>query len=500
MSQIQTESVNLSVVAETTLGANPPPNSGWSNLEPNTISKIAATYKKLPRDPISKAQQLQKGMLVDEDSGVEVEFDVTMWHVDTFAQGVFRSATKHSGGTGTSGFSPSAVSAGSPGHFTVAAGGALQAGTLIFARDFLNSANNGLLDVASGSTNTQINVASLVAEASPPAKARVDVAGFRGATGDLQLDSSGNLTSTVADFTTMGLNEGQWIYVGDGATHSFATATYTGSARIAKGGIAAHKLTFERRAWTVGAADTGTGVALDIYFSRFWRNVSLDNADYQKPSYAFEIWYPGLGSPTDEFEYPLGNMIDEWTWNFPLTTKATVSAKFVGTKTPNISTTRNTGPSTAVDPSTKTGISTAQDLARLQIANVDETGVSTDFESLKITVKNNVSPQKELGTLGATLLNVGKHEVMIEADLIFTNDQPILAVRDNRDMTLAMLMRNGDFGALLDVQSFTLDSTDRKLEKNKSVKLTSKGTGHQNDVTGSTDSLSLFAFVPNPST
>lgn len=494
MSQVITEGVNLALVAEATLGAATPPTTGWSNLQPNSFGNFGPSYKKLPRQPISKNRQNQKGMLVDEDSALPFEQDCTKDLIDFFLEGIFMSTAKQSGGTGTSKFYPTAVSAT---DFTVPSGGAVQQGVLVYGRGFTNAANNGLDVCAAGSTGTSIKVASGVVE-TPPVNATLEIAGFRClAAADVQMDASGNLISTATNWTTLGLNVGQWIWVGGtaGGSNAFATAAYRGFARIAI--IAAAKLTLERRSWTVGSADLAAGKNVDIYFTRWCRNVALDNADYKQPSYAAEVTYPTLSAGSPEYEYLLGNMVDEWVWNIPLTSKATCGITLTGTTSNDPTTSRFTGPSIALNAVTNLAVSTATDLMRLRVSNTDETGISTDFQSIKITVKNNVEPEKQLGVLGATKMNVGKFEVMVEADVIFTSDDVIKAIHDNRTCTMDVCIRNGDFGVVLDISSMTLDSGDRKLETNKSVLIAAKATGFQDATLGYTMSLSEFAFLPS---
>lgn len=708
--QVQTEGVNLAVVEESRLGSSTMPTTGWYNVEPNSYGNLGSSFKKLPRDPISKEMQQQRGMLVDEDSGIPFEMDVTKDAIDRFAGGVFRVEPKHSGNKGQSLYHVSAVSTTG---YSVTALGDLAQHFLIVARGFGVDANNGLKEVGAASTGILTKTSGLATEASPPSNATIEVAGYRGIADDIQLDSSGNLISTTVDFTTWGLQPRQWIVIGNSedATHAFATAAFQGAAEVLV--IAAHKITLGRRSWAVEAkahldlatvtanidtvvqaqtagsggnsvtvrtladgavaakaflalnaggnsahidtvvqakvagingnlitvevttgaptaagvlteigthvklaikitatattvanletligtstlievktpgtgatsldatdafdsaplasgtaaaaaslsevgsavtihftpgattvaqieaviasnstlievkslgtpgdvavtpddvftatalaggasgADDGSGKTIDVYFTRWYRNVAIDHADYDLPSYGFEMTYQTLGDDgSARYEYMLGNMIDEWVWNIPLASKATINATFVGTRTLPITSARKTGPSTARDAVAVAGLSTATDLMRLRISNVDETGISTDFQSLKITVKNNVSPQKQLGQLGARFMNQGKHLVMVEADVIFTSSEVIDAVADNRECTLDVLMRNGDFGALLDIQALTLMSSDRKFEKDKSVMIMSKGQGHRNNLTGSTESLSVFAYLP----
>lgn len=514
MGQVLTEGTNLAVVAEASFNASTPPVAGWLNLQPNSYGDYGSSFKKVARTPISKNRMNQKGILVDEESKIPFEHDCTKDLIDNFLEGIFMAATKHCGGTGVSKWqvganptSPGAVGGlvGAAAAYTVTSGGALQGGvagttaqTLVFGRGFTNAANNGLNGVLAASTGTSIKVASAVLEASPPANATLEVAGIRGATGDVGLDANGNLTSTVLDFTTLGLQVGQWLWVGGtaGSGFAFATAAYRGFARVAIAPTA-HLLTLERRSWTVAGADTGTGKTIDLYFSRWIRNVSNDSADYKQPSFDFEVAYQTLGAGNvPEYEYLFGNLVAEWTFNIPLTTKTTISASFVGTVTNDPTTSRFTGPSIAINPVTNLAVSTATDLMRLRVSNVDETGISTDFQSIKLTIKNNVEGERQLGVLGATKMNVGVFEVMIEADMIFTSDQVIAAVHDNRTIKADFALRNGDFGLLLDVTSATLDDANRKLEKNKSVIISSKASGFQDASLNFVLGATVFAFLP----
>lgn len=601
--QVQTEATNLSVVEETVLGSIAElPATGWYNLQPNSYGDFGAKYKKMPRSPISRNQQLRKGMLVGEDSGIPFETDITKDVIDRFAAGIYRCNPIHNGSSEVSQFAVSAVT--STG-FTVAADGDLLIRSLVVARGFDTSDNDGLFLVASGSTSTEIKAAGLTAETSPPDNAIVDVAGYRGATGTLQLDSDGNLISVAGvDFTDLNLAVGQWIVVGgdDRGTNSpytFADPLYRGAAKIAD--ISTTKLTLERRSWvveknsyldlatvcagnidtvieaidrgpggdsitiqivadagapagsvtevsnavtihvktsatatTVGefealvnsstlirvktvdstpldavlagdviaatsldhgdeGTDTGAGQEIEIYFTKWYRNLPINHDDYAKPSYAFEVEYPELDDGT-EYEYLFGNVIDEAVWNLGAESKATLSLTFVGTRTLNPTETRKDGPEDALDPVCQEGVSTSTDLQRLRMVDVDEVGIGTDFESLKITNKNNVAGQKQLGALGARRHNHGEHMVSVDAEVIFTTTEIITAVRDNRAAAMDILIRNPDFGALIDVQSMTLDSAGKKLEKNKGVTIASKATGFQTGI--STNSLTVFAYLP----
>lgn len=705
---VQTESVNLAIAEENALSSKRMPTVGWWNLQPNSYGTFGPSYKKDPRDPISKNAQLRKGMLTDLDSGLAGEFDITKFHVDRFAPGILRCAPKHPGNTGNSDFSVSAVT--STGY-TVSALGAIAQHFLTYGRGFEEDANNGLKELGAGSTNTEIKTAGLVANASVPANAEVAIAGYRGATGDIRFDASGNLTSQGAvDFTTWGLNRFQYVSIGDpnNPTNSFANLDFVGPARIRK--VEALKITFDKRSWlvqqkayldlgdlaanldtvvqavtaggagdsitvaaiddgdaavkahldvstkaahintvvrarvagadgnavtlevTTGAptaagvrtevgtnvkiqikitatastvadfealiaastllevqtagtgatsldgtdafastalaggteadpvtvtevssavtihftgssstvadveaaivsdatlievktagtpgavlvhtndefaataldhgnsgADAGTGKRIDVYFGPWYRNVATDHDDYRTPDYALEVTYQTLDEGAPKYEYLRHNMIDECTWNFDTASKSTMSLKFVGLTAQNPTATRTAGASDAKDANANEGVSTSVDLQRLRLMGVDEVGISVDFVSSKVTSSNGVTPQKQLAQLGGKYMNIGHHKTMLDTSLIFVTDEAIRAVKDNRTCSMDTMLRNSDFGVVHEILSLTLDSNDRKLERDKIVTLDTKGSGFQDAIAGSTESLSTFPYLP----
>lgn len=124
--------------------------------------------------------------------------------------------------------------------FTVASGGtAVVAGMLVKAEGFTNAANNQVFRATSSTGTTIVGTGlALTAEAAPPATAKLKVVGFQGAAGDLVLTTSG-MTSTLLNFTTLGLTVGRWLKIGGTAAASRYTATsanVVGRAIIVSGG------------------------------------------------------------------------------------------------------------------------------------------------------------------------------------------------------------------------------------------------------------------------
>ena len=391
MGRVKSNEVALAYTIEQSLGVLPG-SPVWKSLQPNSLGSFGASISTTAREPISKNRQREKGSVTDLDSAVEFEADLTLDSFIDMAES-FAFASANGGAV----FSPTAITATG---YTVAAGGDLAADTLVYARGMPTPANNGLKELATGSTTTEIKPeGGLTAESLVVAdNATVEVCGFRGASGDIQVDANGDLIATILDFTTLDLTVGQVIFVGGEITvNQFADANNQGFARITA--IAAGKLTLDKKA-TVFAIDAGAAKLIDIYFGRFIRNVPVDDADYLERSLQFEAEYVNLETPGpgDEYEYAKGNYCNELSFNLPLTEKATVSFGFVGTDTPDPTGTRATGGATPLAAVQTEAFNTSADFARLRITETDETGLTTDFKSLTLSLKNQVTPEKVLGT------------------------------------------------------------------------------------------------------
>jgi hypothetical protein len=506
MGRVFTNSQAMAVAVE----ASPGVLSGsprWLSIEPNNISKFGTTIKKETRSPISRTRQRRKGSITDSDSSVEFDADFTMDHLRLFIQGFCFSRL-----IGPDAYVPVAVAAGS---YTVAAVSAQQAGRLIysgggaksllFSRGWGIAGNNGLkvLNGAVAPAATAIPVAGVVVEAvDPHDNVEVAIAGIRGAAGDIKVDASGNLISTALDFTTLGLSPGQFIHVGgvDMVNRFFHDENY-GFARIVS--VAAHLLTLSKRGQTFLTDDGtstgagGTALAIDLLFGQYVRTVAVDDPDYLQTNYQFELDSPNLGTDgSDQYEYALGNWADAFTLDLSLTALGKVTFGFVGLSTTDPSPARATNAATAKWPSETSSFSTASDIARLRVQEVDETGLTTDFKSLKLTLSNNVSGEKVLAHLGPKYLNAGNIEADVASQALFTDPAIPARIRNNDTLGLDFAVRNDDGGAYFDLPSGTLEGGDRNFPANATVLINSTFKSFQDPVLGHSFSCSLFPVLP----
>jgi hypothetical protein len=150
--------------------------------------------------------------------------------------------------------------------YTVTSGGAtVLAGMIVQASGFTNAANNQVFTAVTGSGTTIVGTAlGLVTEAAPPGTAKLKVVGVQGASGDIVATSTG-LTSTILDFTTLGLVVGQWVKLGGlgGGNRFIGTVANNDWVRITS--ITAHVLGLDNRP-TAWAADTAAAQTIKVWF------------------------------------------------------------------------------------------------------------------------------------------------------------------------------------------------------------------------------------------
>lgn len=191
---------------------------------------------------------------------------------------------------------------------------------LVRTSGFVAAGNNALRAAGAGTTATNIALAGGTIDAAPAATARAKAIGFAAAAAaDVTATASG-LGSTTTNFTTFGLQVGEWVKIGGTAAgNKFATAANNGWARISV--IAATALTFD--ILPVGwAVDAAAGVTLWVFIGDTIRN------GVTRRSYAIELQYQDLAVP--EYEYYNGMVVSQFDINATAKQILTGKAAFLG--------------------------------------------------------------------------------------------------------------------------------------------------------------------------
>lgn len=493
--------INYTVEAEGSLGELET-SPIWKEMEPNAINAFSPQTTTVPRNPISRKRQRRKGATTDLDSTFETDVDLTMDSFEDFirlfcfaqAQGpLFNIATpdimdlyiKPSEATTTAYTIP-----------TVAA--TLAERSLVNVNGFTNSVNNGLKQVATAGTTTSIPVegGGLVAETpTDQQNVTLEYCGFRFSSGDLVVNSDGNLETTTKDLTELDLLPGQGIYLGGTLeANQFTEAANTGYARVVS--VTANLMVLDNTQNTL-VADTGASREVDMYFGPHIRNVAVGDSVFLERSIQFEGTFVNLDNPSgDVYRYSKGNYANTMAIELPLTNKATISFGFVGTDTTLGTTTRATNAANARQPVKTSAFNTSADIARLRVADLDNTGLTTDFKSLTLTINNNISPEKVLANLGGRFMNYGNIEIDVEAQMLFTDVAVAQAVRDNSTQKLDLLIRNDDGGIYVDLPEVTLGGGATDFPVNETVLINTTIQSHGDAVYDTSLLVTIFPYLP----
>lgn len=505
MSFSKTNNLSVSVAIEDSLGVLPS-TPLWVRLEPNSLDTYGAEITTVPRAPISNTRQNRKGAVVDLDSSVEWAGDLTKDHALLFMESfIFANMAEADIIVRLqAGADYNTLAAGSDAFTHTAITTEIAEGTLVFARGFSTAGNNGLFEVDASSTTTSTPLANTpgVTSETPSnsSGARVDVCGFRITDGTWD-DTDKQFGSTLTDLSTLGLTVGQSLRMGSDE-NAFGNGQAVG--RITA--ISAAAITLDKLenlgSGTLNGGGDETSSACDLLYGPFIRNVSVDDSDYVERSLQFEVVYDNLQNPDDtgdEYEYSVGNLANELTMNMNAQDKATLSFGFIGLNTEDITTTRKSNTSNTVLPVQTTAFNTSSDFSRLNLWDAAEGDLGACFKTLTLTLGNEVSPEKCLGTLGALFMNTGNFTVSMEAELLFTDSDLANAVKSNDTVTFDVLLRNDDGALHVDIPSMTLSGGARSFPVNETIRISVTGTAFEDDTLGTSLSFTEYPYFPSVS-
>lgn len=480
-----------------------PASPVWRALEPNSYADLGGNVTTVARNPISQNRSRKKGTVTDLDASGGFNQDLTQNNTFDLAQAfMFAAARQKATTTPINSDTPVVITgvAAADDTYDAAAGLAVfKPGDLVYATGFSVSANNGLKTVTAATAIGVTVSQALADEAAPPAGAALACVGYVGAAADLSITLNGllvRLTSAGAiNFTTLGLIPGEWVFVGGDAAGSHF-ANNVGFARISV--ITSAYLEFDKVTWT-GAAEAGTGLSVQLYFGDVLRNES-DPALIRRGTVQLERT---LGQDADGVmsEYLIGAVANELTINVAQADKVTIDMGFVACDVEQR--TGLVGVKAGARPTLRAtdAFNTSSDFRRIKLASVSELdgavtplfGFATD---LSITVNNNVSPNKAVGTLGAFEVSAGTFEVGGEITAYFASIAAVQAVRNNADITFDMILVKNNAGMLADIPLLALGNGRLAVEQDQPITVPLETMAAESKF-GHTLLLQSFSYLPN---
>lgn len=309
---------------------------------------------------------------------------------------------------------------------------------------------------------------------------------FTGTAGDIKFAVANgiySLTATTADFTTLGLVQGEWIFVGsDVTTERFNTAG-TFYARVSR--IEAKKLTFDNGTFKAGlSADAGAGKSIKIFMGQVLKNEATPDLIKRK-SYAFERTLgQDLTTNQKQAEYITGAVMGEFSLEAKQGEMLKADVKFTATnneyRTGTLLSDGKLTPALG-----ESGINTTSDIRAIRLSLNDDTkSTSTPLfayvTETSIEVNNNLSENKALGTFGAIDVSAGNFEVSGKTTAYFTTVQAVNAVRQNADVGLFAIFATKLKGFIFDIPLVGLSGGTLNVEKDNPITLELEASGAEN--------------------
>lgn len=476
VNKIDSNITGLAYAEEAILGVLPgeggqPGTPVWYRLNPNSYNDFGGEVITVAPNPINPSRQRRKGVTTDLNASGGVNHNLTFENLTDIMQGVLFADIRQKGHEEPTGVTAALYSVADTTGFVV--------NSLVKGQSFTNAANNALTVATAVVSNTSVAVAGLVLEAGPPTGANINVVGHQAVLDDLGVSMAGDLpviSSTLLDFTTLGLVEGQWIFVGgDLAADQFATAANNGWKRIRS--IATNAITVDKSDTLMVTEVLAGGETIRLFYGDVLRNES--GTLIKRRSYNVERT---LGAPDEAFpaqiqsEVLIGSVPNEVTLNVPSAELLNLDLSFVSID--NEQRTGATGPKQTgvLDFASAKEYNTSSDVPRIRIGIVSDTDANilplfAFITEGTVVINNNVTPNKAVGVLGAFDVTAGTFSVSGSVTAYFASVAATQAVRNNADVTIDMSFVRDNQGIVFDMPLVALGDGRLNVEVDQPITL-----------------------------
>lgn len=438
----------------------------WLAQEPNSYGDFGVEITTVARNPISDDRQAKKGMVTDLTASGGFITDLTHVNIQEPLQGFFfadlRRQTEFGGASQITDVTTS---------YNAASGFTFAINDLIFASGFNNAQNNGfkLVTAASG---TAVTAAGLVAEAAPPAEAKLVLVGKQFAAGAIDIDASGSLPA----ITGSGLltpPPGTWVFLGgDAAITKFVNAGNNGFKRIRL--ATATRWDFDKSI-TAMVTEASTTETIQIFLPRALKNEV--GALIKRRTYQLE---QTLGAPDNalpsqvQSQYIIGCVANTLQMQIGVADKVTCDLGYMGLN--GETRTGVQGVKTGARPALveQDAFNTSSDFSLMRVSPVQTSGATSTplfgfLTELTLNINNNAEACKAIGVTGGFDITVGKFQVDGELTAYFTDVAVIEAVKSNASVTLDMAMVKDNRGVVVDIPLITLGNARLNIEQDRPI-------------------------------
>lgn len=476
-------------------------NAVWRAQEPNSYSDFGGELSLVARAPINPSRQQQKGGIVDMDASGGYNQDFTQSNFQRLLQGFFfadaREKVRNVRLSVETANDVVSITAGQV-LFAEELTGIVPVGGLVLLQGFASPLNNGL-KVVSAADADSVTVGNTADDADPLEGASLTQCGQQFEAGDVSLvitDGIYQLVSTVFDFTTIGLSEGEWIFVGGGAVANRFTNNI-GYARVSA--IEEDALTFDKVSWANYSAEDGAGKTIQIFFGTFIRN-EKDPDLIVRRSYSLERTL-GRDDDGQQAEYLDGAVPNEFTLNIPQADKLNADLTFVAVDNAQRTGLEGLRPGVRVAAPGEGLVNTSSNVVRLRMSIADPANPNPAPFFAYITegtlgINNGITPDKAVGVLGAFDVSADDFVVSGDVTAYFSTVEAVRAVRNNADVSIDMIFAANGAGFVFDIPLLALGGGRLNVEKGQSINLPLEMSAAENKF-GYTLGVTFFDYLPS---
>lgn len=469
--KIDSNTSGLRIAYEDDIGVLPE-NPVFYPLEPNSYPDFGVSVKTTPRAPISQSRQRKKGFVTDLDATGGFNQDLTQNNLTRHLQGFFFAEIREKATTAPmNGAAIPLTSVSSATGYAAAAGlDVFKVNNLVTATGFAFAANNGL-KVLTAAAAGALMATGLVNEAAPPAGAKLEKVGHRFAAGDITFTMNGNLQRMVSTsnalVNALGLIPGEWVYIGGDDAQNKGDIVGWARASIVTAGY----IEFDKTDWAPKAYPAA-GKLYDVYVGSLLR--TEDDPDLQKRITGTLERTLGNNGTGVQAEYISGACANTLAVNMPQADKITMDLGYIAIDGYSRSGVQGLIDGVRPDEPATDAFNTSSDFSRIKLSLVDPTSSNVTplfayLLDMSLNISNNVTPNKALGTLGAIDTTAGMFTADGSLTAYFVDTSSTMAVRNNSDVTLDIVIAKDNAGMVFDLPLISLGNGINKVEVDQPI-------------------------------
>lgn len=494
--KIDSSSVGLYMAKEESINVLPA-SPVWQQLEPSEIGDVGGETTQTSRTIIRPDRQNSRGAITDLSASADFTQELSQNNASELFQG-FCFAQAHEPFTTKPLNTAGTTVACSADTYTLTDTtydtSSITAGTLLKASGFTIASNNGLKTVESVEDNV-ITVAST--DGVTTETAGDGVIQVVGKTVSATISVTGKVKLGFTDADELGLEIGQWIFVG-GDTNKFATngTFYARISAIEEDGLT---LDFTTNPTELSAEASTT---VDLFWG-FTIHNEKDIDKIKRTTYTIEerLGFADQESTIPQASYVSGCVPSEMTITIENSALSTIQYQFTGCRFYTKKGTLATG--TRLDAWDEKGYNNANEVYLACLSTVSHDPEKTAPAELfafmtsgNITINNNTNENKAVGCLGAFDISVGKFDVTSNPNVYFTNVDVIKSLKENVDVGMQIILARNNEGIIFDIPMMGMGSSIPSVSDGEPLMMDLTANGAKSKY-GYTFAMQNFPYLPD---